>query len=159
MIFYGNGYMPRRYGLFTELQLKVMKLRSKGLTLREIAKITGTSHQNIAVAEKRALEKLRVARETIILYNLITSAKKLIIPSGTHLVDIPKMVLKAGDDVGVKLKADFTYIYKLIRFNASECVNGTFVVKPIIITISRDGYVNVYPFDDVKDLLSLIESI
>ncbi|RLG87323.1 MAG: Tfx family DNA-binding protein, partial [Thermoprotei archaeon] len=36
----------RYYGLLTELQLKVLKLRLKGFSLKEIAQVFGTTRQN-----------------------------------------------------------------------------------------------------------------
>lgn len=151
--------MLRKYGLFTELQVKVLIGRHKGLTLRELSKILGTSHQNISVAEKRAHYNLEIARRTITIYNLIASPIKIVIDRNTHLMDIPKIVVSKCDRRGIRLRADFTLIYKLIRFNVAECVSGTRVIEPILITIDEFGNPYVYRYNNVKELHRQLQEI
>ncbi len=146
----------RIYGLFTELQVKVLIYRSKGLSLREVAKLLGTSHQNISIAEKRALENLSLAKRTILVYNIISSPVRVIISKGTHLVDIPKIIVSECDKNNIKLKADFTLLYKLLRFYAPNCIVGTKVVEPIIVLVDKNGYVNIYPYNEIKDIFEAI---
>ncbi len=151
--------MPRRYGLFTDLQIKVLIGRSRGLTLREIAKILNTSHQNISIAEKRAYDKLENAKRTILIYYIISSPIRIIIDRDTHLMDVPKIIVSECDKKGIRLRSDFTLIYKLIRFNAFECISGSRIVKPILIIVDETGKPHVYPFNKVRDLYSQLEKI
>lgn len=133
----------RKYGLLTEEQYKVLKLRIQGLTQKKIAEILKTSRENVAVIERRAKRNIMLAEETLKAYKELLATAKVEIKEGTHLVDVPRIVINAADKVGVKLKANFTRIYDEIRFKAGECVKGTYVVKPIVIFIYRNGDVEV----------------
>ncbi len=148
-----------RIGLLTRLQLVVLKYRLRGYSLREIARITGTSHQNIRVAEKRAIENIEAARKTLIAYHILSSPVKIVFREGTHLVDIPATIIRECDREGVRLRADFTYIYKLIRYNTRSCVRGTHVVEPILVLVSSNGGVHVYPYGEVESILEYLERI
>ena len=135
--------MRKRHGLLTETQVKVLKLRLGGLTQEETAAKLGTTHQNISIIEKRTKRNLRLAEETIRLYEAITTATSMEIKPGTHMVDIPRLVLDAADKAKVKLKADFTRIYNEVRFKAAGCVEGTKVTKPIKLLILKDGDIEI----------------
>jgi len=151
--------LPRKYGLFTDLQIKVLIGRSRGLTLREIAKILNTSHQNISIAEKRAYDNLENAKRTILTYYIIGSPVRIIIDKDTHLMDVPKIIVNECDKKGLRLRSDFTLIYKLIRFNASECISGSRIINPILVIVDETGRPHVYPFGKVKDLYNQLEKI
>ncbi len=152
--------MARRvFGLLTELQLRVLKYRLEGYSYREIAGFLGTSHQNVCVADKRARENISSALETVKAYHIVSSRIRVVVKEGTHLVDIPRLVIRECDRVGVKLRADFTYIYKLLRYSVWPCIKGTYVVKPILILVDWNGVVNIYPYDEVRDILEYIERI
>ena len=151
--------MPRKYGLFTDLQIRVLIGRSRGLTLREIARLLKTSHQNISIAEKRAYDNLEVAKRTILIYNIISSPIKLIIDKDTHLMDVPKIIVNECDRKGLRLRSDFTLIYKLIRFNASKCISGSRIIDPILIIVDETGMPHVYPFNEVRDLYTQLERL
>jgi len=135
----------RKYGLLTELQYKVLKLRLQGLTQSEIAKILGTSRENVSVLERRAWENIELAKITLNVYKELTAKAKLTIPPNTHLVDIPRMVVNEADRVNIKLRANFTRIYDELRFKAKGCIKGTRVIKPITILIFSDGDIEVIP--------------
>ena len=135
----------RYYGLLTELQLKVLKLRLKGFSLKEIAQVFGTTRQNIAIIEKRAWINIELAKKTLEIFRVLYAATYVEIEPGTHLVDVPRLVINKADSVGVKLKADFIRIYNEIRFKARKCVKGPRVIKPITILIQRNGDIEVIP--------------
>ncbi len=115
--------LRRKYGLLTEEQYKVLQLRIKGYTQREIAEMLGTSRENIAIIEKRALRNIRLAEETLNAYKSLLAVAKVTIKPGTHLVEVPKLVIEAADKAKVKLKANFTKIYDEIRFRAINNVH------------------------------------
>lgn len=134
----------------TKSQADVLKLRHAGLTQEEIAKKFNTSRQNIALIEKRAKRNLGLAEETIQEYEKITTTASVKVKSGTHMVDIPRLVIDAADKANVKLRADFTRVYNEIRFKAPRCVRGTNVVKPITVLILKDGDIEVIPKEGGK---------
>ncbi|MFN3268768.1 MAG: Tfx family DNA-binding protein [Zestosphaera sp.] len=129
----------RKYGLLTEKQYKVLKLRTEGKTQKEIAEIMGTTRENISIIEKNALRKIKLAEETLKTYKDLTKAGEIIIEPGTHLVTIPQKLIQLADEKKIKLKGNFTTIYDYIRINAPENIEGTKIIKPIKITIYKDG--------------------
>ncbi len=129
----------RKYGLLTEKQYKVLKLRTEGKTQKEIAEIMGTTRENISIIEKNALRKIKLAEETLKTYKDLTKAGEITIEPGTHLVTIPQKLIQLADEKKIKLKGNFTTIYDHIRINAPENIEGTKIIKPIKITIYKDG--------------------
>lgn len=136
--------MARKYGLLTELQYRVLELRlRRGLSQAEAARVLGTSRENVAIAEKRALRNIELAERTISAYRYLLRVAEVVVEPGTHLVDIPSMVVKAGDTANVKVAANFTRIYDEVRFKARDCIEGRRVVRPIRIAVLRDGSIEV----------------
>ncbi len=136
----------RKYGLLTERQYLVLKYRIQGLTQEEIAKILGTTRENVSNIERRAKQNLRLARETLDAYKELLAAGEVVINPKTHLAEVPKIVLDKADELGIKLRANFTRLYDEIRYKAGDCIEGTTVVKPIKILIMRDRTFEVIPF-------------
>lgn len=151
--------MPKKYGLLTEHQLRVLKLRSRGLSLREIASKLGKSHQNIAVIEKRALENIETAKQTLLAYKLATAPLKIRIDEDIKLVEIPRIIMDEADKNKLKVRGDFTLVFKLIRFKARKCIEGSKVKEPIMIIVDQNGEINVYPYKDIEQLYNQIQEL
>ncbi len=134
-----------KYGLLTEKQYLVLKLRLEGKTQKEIAELIGTSRENVSIIEKRALRKIRLAEETLKAYKELTCVLKFSIPPGTHLAKVPPLIIDAATKAGVKLRGNYALIYEGIRFNARECVEGTVLVKPVEVKIFKDGSFEINP--------------
>ena len=128
--------------------MEVLRLRLSGVSQEEIASRFGTTRQNISMIERRGRRNLRLAEETIRVYKKIITATSVKVEENTHLVDIPRLVLDAADKAGVKLRADFTRIYKEIRFKVPGCMSGVKVIKPITILILKDGDIEVVPAEN-----------
>jgi len=126
-------------GFLTSKQIEVLKLRLEGLSQEEIATQLGTTRQNISLIERRAQRNLKLAKETITTYKELVKATSIQIETGTHLIDVPRLVVDAADSAGVKLRADFTRIYNEIKFIVPDSVDRTKVVKPIRVLILKDG--------------------
>jgi Tfx family DNA-binding protein len=136
--------LARKYGLLTELQYRVLELRlRRGLSQAEAARVLGTSRENVAIAEKRALRNIELAERTISAYRYLLRVAEVVVEPGTHLVDIPSMVVKAGDTANVKVAANFTRIYDEVRFKARDCIEGRRIVRPTRIAVLRDGSIEV----------------
>ncbi|ADG90669.1 Tfx family DNA-binding protein [Thermosphaera aggregans] len=131
----------KKYGLLTEKQYRILELRSKGYTQAQIAKILSTSRSNVSMLEKAALEKIRLAKETLKLYQELNSAAVVTVEPGTHLVDIPGIILRKADEVNVKLRANFTLIYDMLRYKAGQ--KGKITDRRVKILIMRDGSIDV----------------
>ncbi|AMM53608.1 Tfx family DNA-binding protein [Pyrococcus kukulkanii] len=129
----------------TDQQIKVLMLRAKGLKQSEIAEILGTSRANVSILEKRALEKIEKARNTILLWEQINSKVRVEVRAGEDIFNIPEKLFKEADKAGVKVpystaeiiaflvehapvedrlaKRDFTlFLDSRDRLRVSECI-------------------------------------
>ena len=134
-----------RSGLLTEEQLRVLGLRFDGLRQEEIAKRLGTTRQNVSLIERRAHSNILKAEATLRAYRRLQTAATVELKPSTHLVDVPRMLVDAADEVGVKISIDFALVYKELRDEARESISGTRVVKPILLHVLRNGRVDVEP--------------
>ncbi|WP_434731107.1 Tfx family DNA-binding protein [Thermogladius sp. KZ2Tp1] len=130
-----------KYGLLTEKQYEVLKLRAKGLTQAEVASRLGMSRSAVAIAEKRALRKIELAAETLRVYREIMAVKVITLDEGVRLVDVPRTVIDEADKAGVKVKANFDYIFGLLRFKAGAGYPR--LKKRVKIYLMRDGSIDV----------------
>ena len=123
----------------TDTQIKVLKLRKKGLTQEEIATMMNTSRANISMIEKRANENVEKARNTLRIYNDIMAPVKLVVKEGVDVFDIPKMVFKTSDENDIHVNYSSLEILDLIHKNAKDNIDKRIVKKPFIINILEDG--------------------
>ncbi|MGC9181607.1 Tfx family DNA-binding protein [Thermogladius sp.] len=130
-----------KYGLLTEKQYEVLKLRAKGLTQAEVASRLGMSRSAVAIAEKRALRKIELAAETLRVYREVMAVKVITLDEGVRLVDVPRTVIDEADKAGVKVKANFDYIFGLLRFKAGAGYPR--LKKKVKIYLMRDGSIDV----------------
>jgi len=146
----------RVVGALTERQATILILKLRGLSLRKIASLLGTSHQSVALTYRKALKNLRKALETVLFYKVASAEVRLILPPGTRLVEIPKLLLDEADRLRVKVRADFTLVYKAVRYMAGECVRGKEVVEPILLLVDAEGMVEAYPLKKVAGLIEMV---
>ncbi len=138
--------MARKYGFLTELQFKVLQLRLKeNLSQSEVAKILNTTRENVAIIEKRAKRNIQLAKETLLAYKLLMSIARIKIKPNTHLMDIPGIIVRTGDNLGIKLRVNFIKVYNKITSEVSDCIKGSKVIKPFTIAIFKDGNIEVIP--------------
>jgi len=128
-----------RFGLLTERQLEILKLRGQGLTQEEIAKRLGTTRENVTIIERRALQNIKKARETLMALRNYGVAVNIIIPVGTHMVDIPRIIINKADEVNIKVKASFIKILEDLRFQAKNKIRKVKVIKPIYVQLMPNG--------------------
>jgi hypothetical protein len=125
--------------LLTDRQIEVLRLRALGYTQKRVAAQIGTTRENVVLIEARARSNIERARATLESLKHSGLAVSVEIPRGTHLVDIPRMVLNRANRAKIKLGANFTRIYEDIRFKAKDHVSGTRVIRPISVTVFPDG--------------------
>ena len=126
-------------GLLTPRQIEVLRLRSQGYTQKRVAQQIGTTRENVVLLESRAKMNIERARATLDSLKHQGLAVSVEIPKGTHLVDIPRMILNRANRAKIKLGANFTRIYEDIRFKARNHVSGIRVSSPIVVTLFPDG--------------------
>lgn len=149
----------KKYGLLTEKQLKVLALRALGLTLREVARLLGVSHQDVAVAEKRALKNIRLAKLSIIAYKIATSPVRVVAKEGMKHVEVASAVFESADRAGIKVQLDVGSLLRLVWRRARECIEGIRVKKPVLILVDEHGEVEVYPYHEVQHILEKVEEV
>jgi Tfx family DNA-binding protein len=126
-------------GLLTERQIEVLRLRAQGYTQKRVAEQIRTTRENVVLIESRAKMNIERARATLDSLKHQGLAVTVEIPKGTHLVDIPRMILNRANRAKIKLGANFTRIYEDMRFKARQHVSGTRVTRPIVVTLFPDG--------------------
>ena len=87
----------------TEQQIKILRLRAKGMKQSEIAELLGTSRANISILERRAMEKIEKAKNTLLLWKQISSRISLPVRRGEDIFDVPERLFKKADVYGVKV--------------------------------------------------------
>jgi Tfx family DNA-binding protein len=132
-----------RVGLLTEEQLRVLGYRLDELKQEEIARKLNTTRQNVSLIERRARGNLEKAEATLRAYRRLQTVATVELKLNTHLVDVPRMLVDAADNAGVKITIDFALVYKELREEAIDSIRGTRVVKPILLHILRDGKIDV----------------
>jgi Tfx family DNA-binding protein len=136
-----------RFGLLTDEQFIVLGHRLNGLKQEEIAVRLSTTRQNVSLIERRARGNLEKAEATLRAYRRLRTAATVELKSNMHLVDVPRMLVDAADNAGVKITIDFALVYKELRDEARDSILGTRVVKPILLHILKDGKVDVEPLN------------
>ena len=134
-----------RAGLLTDEQLNILGFRLDGLKQEEIARRLGTTRQNVSLIERRARGNITKAEATLRAYRRLQTAATVELVPSTHLVDVPRMLVDAADDAGVKINIDFALVYRELRDEAGDSISGTRVVKPILLHVLRDGKIDVEP--------------
>jgi len=129
----------RAITLLTPRQVEVLRLRALGYTQKRVAEQIGTTRENVVLIEARAKLNIQRARKTLESLKHSGLSVSVEIPKGTHLVDIPRIVLNRANRARIKLGANFTRIYEDMRFKAKNRVSGTRVVRPIVVTLFPDG--------------------
>ena len=132
-----------RVGLLTDEQLNILGFRLDGLKQEEIARRLGTTRQNVSLIERRARGNIEKAEMTLRAYRRLQTAATVELVPSTHLVDVPRMLVDAADDAGVKISVDFALVYKGLRDEAGDSISGTRVVRPILLHVLRDGKIDV----------------
>ena len=87
----------------TEQQIKILRLRARGMKQSEIAEMLGTSRANISILERRALEKIEKARNTLLLWEQINSRISLDVKAGEDIFTVPERLFRKADELGIKV--------------------------------------------------------
>lgn len=102
----------------TEQQIRILRLRAKGLKQSEIAEILGTSRANISILEKRALEKIEKAKNTLLLWEQINSKVAIEVKKGEDIFRVPDKLFEKADEVGIRVPYTTAEIIAFLVDNA-----------------------------------------
>ncbi|ASJ06105.1 Tfx family DNA-binding protein [Thermococcus pacificus] len=129
----------------TEQQIKILRLRARGLKQSEIAEMLGTSRANVSILERRALEKIEKARNTLLLWEQINSKISLEVKAGEDIFTVPEKLFKKADELGVK-----------VPYNTAEVIAFLVEHAPIEDRLARRDFTL---FLDAKDRLRISECL
>ncbi len=124
----------------TKKQFEVLMLRAKGLKQKDIAKILGTSRENISILEKKAKEKIEKARNTLELFEMLDPID-LEIKEGTNVYEIPRLIFREADKHGIRIIYNTTCLIELIKTFAHDKIYSFKVRENFKIRILRNGKV------------------
>ena len=127
----------------TDRQVEILKMKKKGMTQADIAKIEKTTRGNICIIEKTALRNVERANNTIKLYKTLEAPIWLTIPVGMDLLDIPKMIFKAADKKRVKISIDSAMIVVKLKTQVPYKMHGRLITNEIDISADEHGNLTI----------------
>ena len=141
-MYYVNNFCymyNKKFGLLSELQVEVLKLRAQGLSYADIAKKLNLSRAYVAMLELRAKRKIEIARKTLEIVSQIRAEELVKISKGTRLPDIPSIVLKEADRRGIHLETNIIEIIRMVKLaNPPRLENGK-TIRDIVFKVSPEG--------------------
>jgi HTH-type transcriptional regulator, fmd operon transcriptional regulator len=107
--------MPGNLGFLTEKQYRVLSLRSKGYTQQEIAIELHTSRANVSMLEGRAKKQVKLARQTLSVFELSQSQYVVTIEPGIRLQKVAMIVLLEADKFQIHLQSNMVEILRMVK--------------------------------------------
>lgn len=139
--------MGKRYGdtFLTEEQVSILKMRSTGMTLDEIANALGVSKASVHAVLRNAYKTVERARKTLRLYAEITGGVTVASSPGTRVIELIDRLFKEADMHGVKLNVRSIEILLKIIKGLPECIDikREILTCDVKITIMTDGKIEV----------------
>ncbi|MDV3103220.1 Tfx family DNA-binding protein [Thermococcus waiotapuensis] len=102
----------------TDEQIKILRLRARGLKQSEIAEMLGTSRANVSILERRALEKIEKAKNTLLLWEQINSKISVEVRAGEDIFTVPEKLFRKADELGVKVPYSTAEVIAFLVENA-----------------------------------------
>jgi hypothetical protein len=127
----------------TERQLEVYIRRKRGESLAKIAKELGTTRSNVCALEKAARRNIERAYNTIKLVESLLYKSVVTVPSGTDLYDIPGIIYRRADELGIKIQMSGPMLLKYIVEHCSDKLRNRQVLGEITIGIDQNGSIVV----------------
>jgi Tfx family DNA-binding protein len=112
-------------------------LRKRGFTQEKVAKILGTSRENISIIERNAYKVVWMAQATIAAFESLHTDGVFLIPSRTSIYDVPRLIFMRGDVLGIKVKTDENAIIALTKSKGK--IRDYRLVSPLSFKIKPDG--------------------
>ncbi len=123
----------------TELQARVLELRTKGLTQAEIAGRLKTSRANISILERRARENIARAERTLKLAAKLRAPVVIKVKQGDDVLELPSRLYKAADSAKLLVKQGTADIIAKIQKDAGDKIHGRSVVKGFDLVLTSEG--------------------
>lgn len=122
------------------MQLNILSLRARGFTQDEIAGKLGLTRSTVSVIEARAKDKVEKAKRTITAYETACAAKHSIqVPKNTKLAQVPFLVFKEADSLGIHLKVNIIDIVRMVKLKSPNCIVRGRTTRRLIFIINEKG--------------------
>ncbi len=127
----------------TKRQLEVFVRRERGETLAEIARALGTTRSNVCAIERAARKNIERAYRTVRLVESLLYESVIIISPGTDLYDIPGLIYRRADELGIKVRMSGPMLLRFIVEQCAERLRNREVLREISVAIDSDGNVSI----------------
>ncbi len=117
--------------------MQVLKLRKRGYTQEKVAKILGTSRENVSIIERNAYKVVWAAQATIQAFESLHEDGVLLVPSRTSIYDIPRLIFLRGDVLGIRVKTDENEIIALVK--SKRKLRDYRLMSPLAVKIKSNG--------------------
>lgn len=117
--------------------MEVLRLRQEELTQDEVAKVLGTSRENVSIVERNAYNAIRVAKSTVKAYESLQADNIVAIPERTPVYDIPRMVLARADMLGIKVRVSEHDMLAMLESGAR--IRNHHLTHPLTVELPQDG--------------------
>lgn len=135
--------LRHRGTILTPRQMRILQLRSTGLTQSQVAKRLHTSRENISIIEHRAHRNVKAAKATLAAIEYLSETRELIIPSGTSIFEAVSMTLTRADTLRIKLSMNADSILAAIRSKCKGRIRGHHFTAVVRIRINDDGSLTI----------------
>ena len=123
----------------TESQLRVLKLRLKGLTQAEIAHTLKTSRANISILEHRAKDNIARAERTLKMAEKLRAPVVISVSQGEDILRIPKKLFEAADAANIRVKQGTADIIAKIQEDAGDKIHGRSATRGFEVALTSEG--------------------
>lgn len=117
--------------------MEVLKLRKRGFTQEKVARMLGTSRENVSIIERNAYKVVWAAQATIEAFESLHQDGVFFIPTRTSIYDIPRLIFLRGDALGIKIKVNENEIIALVKSKGK--IREFRLVSPLVVKIKPDG--------------------
>jgi len=135
-------------------------LKSKGLTLTEIAKILGTSKQNVASLIRRGKQNIEKYEKMYKIMRACESKAFVRFEKGAKLYSVAEELMKLADKVSIKLKGNVNDVASYIKMEGD--IEDGELANPHGIALCEDGKIAVLTgeaLEEFSKLLSLYQKV
>ncbi|MEM0156538.1 MAG: Tfx family DNA-binding protein [Thermoplasmataceae archaeon] len=127
------------HGFLTARQMQIVRMRKDGLKQSEIAERLGTTRQNIAILEHRAMEKIEEAAITLQMLEGEGTVCVTGISSGTHILDAVRILIEKADANGIRLKGNMVDLVSWFKSNMEGSIISGRINTGVRVMILADG--------------------
>ncbi|WP_297487334.1 Tfx family DNA-binding protein [Thermococcus sp.] len=125
----------------TEQQVRILKLRAKGMKQSEIAELLGTSRANVSILERRAREKIERAKNTLLIWEQINSKVSVEVHAGEDVFDVPERLFSKADELGVKVPYSTAEVVAFLVEHAP--VEERLVKRDFVLFLDKKGRLRI----------------